>query len=162
MARLKFDAGDLDKRMEKLRISVQNYIGKQALYGGADIFADELRKEAEAIPEEVFRHLDREEKFRSVAEKDKAHLVDSLGISEFYGEDGATFASVGFEGYQGVPTKKYPNGIPNALLARSINSGSSVRQRYPFIDRAARRAKPKVEAKMQEITEREMDRILRG
>lgn len=157
MARLKFDAGDLDKRMEKLRISVQNYIGKQALYGGADIFADELRKEAEAIPEEVFRHLDREEQFHSVAEKDKAHLVDSLGISEFYSEDGATFASVGFDGYQGIPTKKYPN----ALLARSINSGSSVRQRYPFIDRAARRAKPKVEARMQEITEREMDRILR-
>lgn len=161
MAKLKFNAGDLDKRMEKLRVSVQRYIGKQALYGGADIFADELRKEAEAIPEEVFKHLDREEKFRSVAEKDKAHLVDSLGISEFYDKDGATFTSVGFDGYQGIPTKKYPNGIPNALLARSINSGSSVRQRYPFIDRAARKAKPRVEAKMKEITEREMDRILR-
>jgi len=162
MAKLKFHAGDLDKRMEKLRISVQNYVGKKALYGGADIFADTLRKEAEGIPEEVFRHLDKEEKFRSIAEKDKEHLIEALGISEFYNENGVTMTSVGFDGYQGIPTEKYPQGIPNALLARAINSGSSVRQRYPFLDRAAEKAAPLVEAKMKEITEKEIDKIMKG
>lgn len=162
MAKMKFHAGDLNKRMEKLRISVQKNIGKQALYGGADIFADELRKEAEGIPDEVFKHLDREEKFRSVAEKDKEHLIEGLGISEFFTQDGVTMTSVGFDGYQGIPTEKYPKGIPNALLARAINSGSSVRQRYPFMDNAAKKAAPKVEAKMKEITEKEIDKIMKG
>lgn len=162
MAKLKFHAGDLDKRMEKLRIAVSNYIGKQALYGGADIFADELRKETEGIPDEVFRHLDQEERFRSVADKDKEHLIESMGISEFYENGHIIETSVGFEGYQGVATKKYPQGVPNALLARAINIGSSVRQRYPFIDNAARKAAPKVEAKMKEITEKEIDKIMKG
>ena len=162
MAKLKFKSGNLDKRMEKLRISVHRSIGKKALYGGAGIFADELRKETENIPDEVFRHLDKEEKFRSVAEKDKEHLLAALGISEFYENGHIIEASVGFEGYQGIPTKSYPQGIPNALLARAINSGSSVRQKYPFIDNAARKAASKVEAKMKEITETEIDKIMKG
>lgn len=162
MAKLKFNAGDLDRRMKKLRLSVYRSIGKKALYGGADIFADELRKETENIPDEVFRYLDKEEKFRSVAEKDKQHLVDAMGISEFYENGHIIETSVGFDGYQGIPTKKYPKGIPNALLARAINSGSSVRQRYSFIDNAARKAAPKVEAKMKEITEKEIDKIMKG
>lgn len=162
MAKLKFNAGDLDKRMEKLRIAVSRYIGKKALYGGADIFADILKEETENIPDEVFRHLDKEEKFKSVAEKDKQHLVDAMGISEFYENGHIIEASVGFDGYQGIPTAKYPKGVPNALLARSINSGSSVRQRYPFIDDAVKKAAPKVEERMREITENEIDKIMKG
>lgn len=162
MAKMNFRAGDLDKRMEKLRISVHRSIGRKALYGGADIFADILHEETENIPDEVFRHLGKEEKFKSVAEKDKAHLVEALGISQFYENGHITEASVGFEGYQGIPTVQYPNGIPNALLARAINSGSSVRKRYPFIDRAAKKAAPKVEEKMREITESEIDKIMKG
>ena len=89
-------------------------------------------------------------------------MVDAMGISEFYENGHITEASVGFDGYQGIPTAKYPKGIPNALLARSINSGSSVRQRYPFIDNAVKKAAPKVEERMREITENEIDKIMKG
>ena len=40
---------------------------------------------------------------------------------------------MGFDGYNEVKTRKYPNGQPNALMARSIESGSSARDKYPFI-----------------------------
>ena len=40
---------------------------------------------------------------------------------------------IGFDGYNEVQTKTFPNGQPNALIARSIESGSSTREKTPFL-----------------------------
>ena len=40
---------------------------------------------------------------------------------------------LGFDGYNKVKTKTYPNGQPNAMIARATESGSSVREKTPFV-----------------------------
>ena len=57
---------------------------------------------------------------------------------------------LGFDGYGRTKTKKYPKGVPNQLIARSVNTGTSFRKRNPFMDRAVRAKRKLAEKKMME------------
>lgn len=59
---------------------------------------------------------------------------------------------LGFDGYNGMKTKKYPKGQPNVLLARSIESGSSIAKKRPFVAPAVRKTKKAAEETMAKIT----------
>ena len=48
-----------------------------------------------------------------------------MGISPIKHDGDYINAKVGFDGYGSIPTKKYPKGVPNQLVARSVNSGTS-------------------------------------
>ena len=48
---------------------------------------------------------------------------------------------LGFDGYGSVPTKSHPNGIPNTLLMRSIESGTSFRKKNAVVRRSVNQAK---------------------
>ena len=56
--------------------------------------------------------------------------------------------AVGFHGYNSQSTEKYANGQPNAMIARSVNSGTYFRQKNPFFDRAIRSSKGAAESAM--------------
>ena len=53
-----------------------------------------------------------------------------------------------------MPTKKHPGGIPNALLARAITSGTSFRVKNPIIRTSVNKAKKKSIAAMQKEIEK--------
>jgi hypothetical protein len=76
---------------------------------------------------------------------DKAILEQRLGVSHIEATGDRADAVVSFAGYNGRPTKKYPNGVPVPMIARSIESGSSVREKNPFIRRAYNNAKSKAQ-----------------
>ena len=63
--------------------------------------------------------------------------------------EGNTNTKVGFAGYGTFPTKKYPKGVPNALLARSVESGSSVRKKAPFVRKAVNKSRDKAISEME-------------
>ena len=54
---------------------------------------------------------------------------------------GSWYLKIGFDGYNSVQTKKYPNGQPNAMIAAAINSGTSRRKRTNFIYKAVNKSK---------------------
>ena len=67
--------------------------------------------------------------------------------------DGVYDVKMGFGGYNSVRTAKYPQGQPNALIARALESGTSFRSKNPFLSRAFNRAKNYSEETMKEVFE---------
>ena len=71
---------------------------------------------------------------------------------------GLKVRSVGFVGYNSIKTKKYPKGQPNRLIAASVNSGSSVRQKDPFVRRAQQGTRAKCVQEMQDTVDAEIEK----
>ena len=138
-------------------------ISKEVVQAGAQPIADQIRKNLEALPEDKFRYLNKGEVFTGVPKQQKQDLLDSLGITppdiDF---DGNTNIKIGFDGYGKIPTKKYPKGVPNRLLARAVESGSSVRKKTPFIRKAVNKAKKLAEAEMQKKLNEHIEIIMKG
>ena len=138
-------------------------ISKEVVQAGAQPIADQIRKNLEALPEDKFRYLKKGEVFTGVPKQQKQDLLDSLGITppdiDF---DGNTNIKIGFDGYGKIPTKKYPKGVPNQLLARAVESGSSVREKTPFIRKAVNKAKKLAEAEMQKKLNEHIEIIMKG
>jgi hypothetical protein len=161
MARIEIRGFDeLELQLSKL---ADPELAKDVVMAGAQPVADEIRKSIEALPEDKFRYLKKNEVFTGVPKQQKQDLLDSLGITppdiDF---DGNTNTKIGFDGYGKIPTKKYPKGVPNQLLARAIESGSSVRKKTPFIRKAVNKSKKLAEAEMQKKLDEKIEIIMKG
>lgn len=127
---------------------------EEAVKAGAKPVADEIRRRLEALPEDKFRFLPEGAKFNGLPPWQKDDLADSFGLTPVDRDRrGFVHTKAGFDGYGTAPTKAYPQGIPNQLLARAVESGSSVREKTPFV-------RPAVNATRKEAVE-EMDRTIR-
>ena len=112
------------------------------IYAGADVVANEIRKGIDALPVVDHRVKGSEDhKIAGLTSAQKKGLQESFGITPLSQEDGYYNVKLGFDGYNSVRTKKYPGGQPNSMIARSVNSGTSFRQKIPFVDTAVRKAK---------------------
>lgn len=120
-----------------------------AIYAGADVVADTIRKGVDALP--VVDHRAKgstSHQINGITSAQKRGLQEGFGITPMRCENGYYNVKLGFDGYNSVKTKNYPSGQPNVLIARSVNSGTSFRQKIPFVDRAVRKAKPKALTEM--------------
>ncbi len=161
MARMEIRGFDeLELRLSKL---ADPEISKEVVKAGAQPIADQIRKNLEGLPEDKFRYLNKGEVFVGVPKQQKKDLLNSLGITppdiDF---DGNTNIKIGFDGYGKLPTKKYPKGVPNQLLARAVESGSSVRKKTPFIRKAVNKSKKLAEAEMQKKLDEKIEIIMKG
>jgi len=161
MARMEIRGFDeLELQLSKL---ADPEISKEVVQAGAQPIADQIRKNLEGLPEDKFRYLNKGEVFVGVPKQQKQDLLDSLGITppdiDF---NGNTNTKIGFDGYGKIPTKKYPKGVPNQLLARAVESGSSVRKKTPFIRKAVNKAKKLAEAEMQKKLNEHIEIIMKG
>lgn len=132
-------------------------ICENAVKVGGGIVADEVRSALESLPEDKFRRLQDNEKFSGVPKNQKQDLLDSFGVTPVSkSRDGFINVKIGFDGYGSYKTKKYPNGVPNPLLARAIESGSSVRKKTPFIRKAVNRSKKRAVEEMSKSIKMEL------
>ena len=133
-----FKAPGLDKyvrQLERLGKNSDAIIG-EAVYDMAKIVADEVRQRLEtmpSVPDDNGLAAYRAKTKIPITKAQKWGLVKSFGIASLKNDNGYLNVKLGFDGYNEVKTRKYPNGQPNALIARSIESGSSARDKYPFI-----------------------------
>jgi hypothetical protein len=117
-------------------------IAKKVVVAGAQPVADAIRNRLENLPEDQFRRLKEGDVFNGLPQGEWKDLMDNMGIAPPKVDgDGNTNTKVGFKGYGSFPTKKYPKGVPNAMLARAIESGSSVRKKTPFVRPAVNKSK---------------------
>lgn len=157
-----FKAGE-EYAIKLSKLANQEDVAKKAIYGAAEIVADKIKANLNALPEEKFRYLRDGEKFVGVPERQKKDLIDSFGITPITKDnEGNWNTKIGFDGYGSIPTKKYPNGLPNQLLARAIESGSSVRQKKPFVRPAVNATKKKAQTEMEKIIDEETEKIMGG
>jgi hypothetical protein len=132
-------------------------ISKDIVMAGAQPVADEIRRGIESLPVDGLKQLKSGEKFDVSTYGELKDLADSLGIAPPGVDDtGYVNTKVGFDGYGSYPSMKYPKGLPNKLLARSIESGSSVRQKQPFVRQAVNRSKKKALEEMRKKCDEEI------
>lgn len=129
-------------------------ICKRAAYEGARIVADKCRSGIEGIP---IRNFDKESGMvNGVTASQKAGLLAGLGIAHFQNDGGFINVKIGMDGYNSTKTKQFPNGQPNALIIRALESGTSFRARNPVITRATNAAKGAAEAAIKKQMDEEI------
>ena len=136
MAKVSFKgAAEYAEALWKLEFTAQGgELLEKAAQAGANPVADEIRRRLRNLPEDEFRRLAPGEVFSGLPDGQKQDLLDSLGVSPPQRDrKGFVNVKVGFDGYGSHPTKAYPRGVPNALIARATESGSSVREKTPFV-----------------------------
>ena len=135
----------------------------EVVYAGANIVADQIRRDLERMPEENFRFLKDGDIFGATPEGHRKDLEESFGLTPIKRDKkGFLHTKVGFDGYGSYPTREYPNGLPNVLLARAIESGSSVRRKIPFIGPAVQKTRTKAISAMAAAIDEKFENIFKG
>lgn len=136
MAKMTIKSSGVDASVSSLGVHFSD-TARAAVAAGAGVLADAVRQRLEALPSDENRFLVPGDIFRGVPKEQKQDLLDALGVTPIKQDANLVYnAAVGFDGYGSTPTKTYPQGVPNQLLARSIESGSSVRIKTPFFRKA--------------------------
>lgn len=146
------------EQLRKLSNNADDYIGK-SVYEGAKIVADAVRREIQALPiDDDKKHKIRRQGIETVQ---KEGLLNGFGISKMGNDNGFRHVKIGFDGYNGKVTKKYKNGQPNVMIARSLESGTSFSNKNPFVTRAVKASKGNAEKEMKQIFEKEIEKIMK-
>lgn len=129
---------------------------KRALYQGAKVVADAMKRAVQALPEDTHRFGSERHKLTGPRDWEKRDLEESFGVTPIREKNGVYDVKIGFDGYGSRPTKKYPKGVPNQMVARAIESGNSFRSKIPFVRRTVEQHREKaVEAMRRTIGETE-------
>lgn len=164
MARIRFSRlEEYELRLSRLAEHTEEIAGK-AIYAGADIITNAIRENIEGLHAAsdkagLFAYQKKEP--APLTETAKQGLLDSLGITPMQNDGGYRNVKIGFDGYNNMPTQKYPRGQPNQLIARSLESGSSIAQKHPFVRPAVTANRKKAEEKMGEILDKEIQKIMK-
>ena len=129
----------------------------EAVYDMAKVVADRVRANIQALPAvpNAANVATYRQGYSRLSEPEKQGLLDGFGVSPMQDDNGYFNVKLGFDGYNSVKTKKYPQGQPNALIARVTESGSSYREKTPFIRPAVNAArKPAEKAGQAKIDEK--------
>ena len=121
--------------LQRIGANTPEIIG-EAVYTMADIVADKVRENLEALPTvtEKEAHAAYKEKSKTgLTSAQKKGLEEGFGISPMQNDAGYWNVKLGFAGYNKIKTRAYPKGQPNAMIARATESGSSAREKTPFI-----------------------------
>lgn len=137
-------------------------VQKQAVYAGMAVIRDEVVRQIEALPEQR-GYLPKDKLPRNViTPREKEQLLKHIGIAQMDNKDGTVSTRISFDGYTNIVTKKYKKGLPAILVARSINSGSSVRIKHPFMRNARAASKAKALAAAEEAARNALAKLMEG
>ena len=145
-----FQFQGMDEYAAKLNKMSDKAVGmiKRAVYDGAAAVLHEAIAQISALPVIENRYRGTDPPLRGVTATQKAGLLAGIGLAKMTNANGFINTKLGFDGYNGVRNGKYPNGQPNALIARAVNSGTSVRVKIPFIARTVKAAAGPAETAM--------------
>ena len=160
MAKITFPGlNDYELMISKLSKGVDDIAGK-AIYAGAGIVADAIKENIKALP--IVRGYGTTENPLpgGVTAPQKAGLIDGMGISPMQNDAGYLNVKIGFDGYNATKTEEYPQGQPNQLVARGVESGTSWKRKKPFIRPATTKSRRRAETEMAHILDKEIKKIM--
>ena len=162
MAKITFPGlNDYELTISRLTKNVDSVAGK-AIYAGAGIVADAIKENIKALP--IVRGYGTETNPLpgGVTSAQKQGLLDGLGIAPMQAQNGYLNVKIGFDGYNRTKTDQYPQGQPNQMVARGVESGTSWKQKHPFIRPAINASKSRAEAEMARILDQEIEKVTKG
>lgn len=156
MATIQFKKGD--EYLIKLSKLAENgvKVTKEAIYAGADIVTNEIRRELEDnLRDPASVALSGGDAFGiKNTSNNTGELLEALGIAEIDKDSAGNWnTKIGFDGYD----KK---GVPNQLKARAMESGTSLMRKRPFVRPAVNKTKKKAITAMAEVIDNEIKKIM--
>ena len=163
MATIQFKKGDeYLARIAKLEAELKDKVLGEAIYGAAGIVADEIRATLKQIPTDE-GYGTRETPTQGPTAYQVNGLEISLGIASMQ-DNGTGYLNVkiGFDGYNGIESERWPNGQPNQMVARSVESGTSWMKKNPFVRKAVAATRKRAVEYMKNSVDRSMEAIMKG
>ncbi len=161
MAKITFPGlKDYELMLSQLEGATDDMIGR-AVYAGAGIVADAVKQGIQSLPIVTGYGTESNPLPGGVTSAQKAGLIDGFGISKLRDDNGYLNVKLGFDGYNRTRTEKYPQGQPNQLVARGVESGTSWKQKKPFIRPAVTRSRKPAEAEMKRVIDEEIEKIVK-
>lgn len=146
-------------RMSALERATDTIVGA-VIHDGAEIVANEIRDGLEHLP--VAEHDGQPwwgtpgHLARGPSPEQKQGLLDSFGITEIDTDSrGFTNVHVGFHGYNRITSSLWPQGQPNQMVARAVESGTSFMEANPIFKVRGGAARPKARRAMKKRAETE-------
>lgn len=136
-------------------------VAAKALYEGAGIMADEVKKSADSIRTAPFKWASSSGETRLPSPEEKEIVQQAAaGIAKFDKNGTEVQTSVGFRnaGYAQLKGKTVP--IPK--IVNAINSGTSFMKKQPFVRKAATAGGQRAIAAMKEVIETEFDAMTKN
>lgn len=136
-------------------------LARGSLGAAAGVTADEYRRAIESIPTEApgkngaSRWATPEHPLVGITPAEKQDLLNAIGIATFQDAGSEVNTSISVTGYGSIPTKRWPQGVPNAVLLRSVESGTTFRRKTPVV----RRAKTAAARKATEAAQKKLDEL---
>ena len=159
MAKFQFEGVDeLVAQYRKLEKNTDKVVGK-AIYNGANVVMKSVVSAVEGISTDN-RFGTAENPTSGPSSIQKLGLQHALGIAKLRDDNGFKNVKIGFDGYNNVKTKRWPQGQPNMMVARAVESGTSWMQKQPFMRKAEQSSKSQCERVMSETVDREIQRII--
>lgn len=158
MAKFQFEGIDTYiAQLSKIYSDTDKIIGR-SIYEGAAVVMKEVVSAIDGIT--IDNNYGTEDKKTTGPNSyQKEGLKRSIGISKIR-QDGTFWnVKIGFDGYNGLKTKTWPKGQPNAMVARAVESGTSWMQKQPFMRKAEKSSRVRCEQAIanqidEEITKR--------
>lgn len=119
-------------------------IANKSIFNGAAIVANAIKASINgltAVPDVENLKNWKQKKKSQLTIGQKQGLLEGLGIAKFKNTNGYINTKIGFNGYNSIRTKKYPQGQPNTLIARMVEGGGSTYEAQPFIRKAVTASK---------------------
>lgn len=164
MARIRFRGlEEYELKLSKLASGTKEVAGK-AIYAGAKIITDKIRENIQALPAhpDSYGLIAYRNKWPApLTDTAKKGLLEGLGITPMEDDNGFYNVKIGFDGYNDLKTRKYPKGQPNQLIARSIESGTSISEKRPFVTPAIRATRKQAEQAMADVIDEETKKIMK-
>ena len=154
----RFSVGDgianyIDK-LGNLEFYAEDHVGK-AIYEGAKVVADAVDASIDTIPTREKGSA------RGVYDYQREGLKNGLGIAKMRNDNGFYNVKIGFDGYNGHVTKSTSSkGQANAMIARSIERGTSFSPPIHFVSKAVNRVKKQAEDAMQKSLEKNIKKTM--
>ena len=163
MAKFQFEGiDDLIAEYNKIASNTEEMIGK-VIYQGAGVVFKSVQQAVEGINTDDSHEFGTSDNpMKGPTSIQKEGLKHSLGIAKMRNDGGFWNVKIGFDGYNYVKTKTWPKGQPNAMVARSIESGTSWMTKQPFMRKAETSAKGRCEQAMADAINKELTKIVKG
>lgn len=161
MARFDFEGVDeLVAQFERIQKQSTDMIG-HAVYEGANTAMRYIVAGIDTIVTDNNPHGTPDKPCNGPTTYQKEGLYRSVGIAKARYDGNFFNVKIGFDGYNGLSTKTWPNGQPNSLVARAVQSGTSWMRKQPFMRKAEEAARGPVEAVMTNVVNTELEKMVK-
>ena len=162
MATIQFKKGDAYLfKLSKLALTAKTGVIGPALYEAGNLIADAIRTELENVPTDN-RYVVGNEMAEGPNKYQKEGLMRSLGIAKMRENEAGNYdIKIGFDGYNGIATNRWPNGQPNQMVARSVERGTSWMKPNPFVKRAVNKNRKNAINVMKITVDKKIQEIMR-